>query len=273
MSTSIERDYQAQGYAFPIDILSQREAREARAAFEAAEEEAKRDEEKREALSRHCSWVLPFADALTRHPAVLDAVSVVLGPNLMVWGSEFFVKEPRTPDFVSWHQDLHYWGLAADEEVTVWLALSPATPESGCMRFLPGSHTQLVAHRDTFAKDNMLSRGQEVAVEVNEAQTMDVVLQPGQASLHHGRLFHASHPNRSADRRIGFAVRYITPQMRQSDGSRTGVSLVKGMDTHGHFELVPPPKAGFAAQDMARHRRLCNVANAILYQGAAQGRP
>ncbi len=272
MST-IERDFQTQGYAFPIDILSPREAREARAAFETAEHRATRDDEKREALGRHCSWVLPFADALMRHPAVLDAVTAVLGPNLLVWGSEFFVKEPGTPDFVSWHQDLHYWGLAADEEVTVWLALSPATPESGCMRFLPGSHTQRVAHRDTFAKDNMLSRGQEVDVEVDDLQAVDVVLQPGQASLHHGRLFHASHPNRSADRRIGFAVRYITPQMRQSDGSRAGVSLVKGADTHGHFELVPSPKAEFAEHDMARRRRLCNLANATLYPSGAQGRP
>lgn len=273
MTTPIVRDYRAQGYAFPIDVLSPLEAREARGAFEAAEDQATRDDEKREALGSHCSWVLPFVDALTRHPRVLDAVSGVLGPNLMVWASQFFVKEPDTPDFISWHQDLHYWGLAADEEVTVWLALSPATPESGCMRFLPGSHTQLVAHRDTFATGNMLSRGQEVAVEVDEAQVIDVVLQPGQASLHHGRLFHASHPNRGADRRIGLAVRYITPEMRQSDGSRTGASLVKGTDTHGHFEVLPPPTAGFAAQDMARRRRLCDMANAILYKSAGQARP
>ena len=88
--------------------------------------------------------------------------------------------------------------------MTAWVALSPATIESGCMRFVAGSHKQpIVPHFDTHAEQNLLTRGQEIEVEVEEADATDVVLRPGQVSLHHGHLFHASNPNDSDDRRIG----------------------------------------------------------------------
>ena len=90
---------------------------------------------------------------------------------------------------MSWHQDLTYRGMGeTDHEVTAWVALSPATEASGCMRFVPGSHRQsIVEHTDTFAGDNLLSRGQEIAVEVDENDAVAAVLRPGQMSLHHGR--------------------------------------------------------------------------------------
>ena len=120
---------------------------------------------------------------------------------------------------MTWHQDLTYWGLDDMDEVTAWVALSPSTTESGCMRFVPGSHKRsLVEHVDTFADDNLLTRGQEIAVDVDESAAADVELRPGQASLHHGHLFHSSGPNTTPDRRIGAAIRYITPSMQQRGG-------------------------------------------------------
>ena len=68
------------------------------------------------------------------------------------------------------------------EETTGWVALSPSTVASGCMRFVPGSHRRrIVPHVDTFAADNLLSRGQEIAVDVDEEDGVAVELQPGQA--------------------------------------------------------------------------------------------
>jgi hypothetical protein len=88
-----------------------------------------------------------------------------------------------------------------------WVALSPANLQSGCMKFLPGSQTQdHLQHVDTFHKDNLLSRGQEIAVKV---ESVDCMLNPGEMSLHHVKLVHGSEPNRSNDRRIGLAIRYI----------------------------------------------------------------
>ena len=75
------------------------------------------------------------------------------------------------------------------------------------MRVIPGSHDQGgLTHRDTFAADNLLTRGQEIAVSVDAARAVDLVLQPGEMSLHHVGIVHGSDPNTSAIPRIGFAI-------------------------------------------------------------------
>ena len=217
-------------------------------------------------MRSYCNLVLPFIDEITRLPAVTDPVSEILGDDLLVFGCSLFTKEANSSSFVSWHQDLHYWGLKDDDEVTAWIALSPATSESGCMRFVAGSHRTILEHSDTFAEDNLLTRGQEIAVEVNESDAIDVTLSPGEMSLHHGRLLHASNPNRSGDRRIGLAVRYITPQQFQVTGGKTLATLVRGSDPYGNFELAPAPKLPMGESEMALWRKATSVKDEILYR-------
>lgn len=99
----------------------------------------------------NANFVVPLIDEVTRLPAVLAPGKAVLGLDVLVWGASPLTKEPATQDFVSWHQNLTYWNLSGTGEVTAWIALSPATTESGCMRFVPGTHTEeIVEHRDTF---------------------------------------------------------------------------------------------------------------------------
>ena len=125
--------------------------------------------------------LFPFVDEIMRRPSVLAPVAEILGPDLLIWSATLFIKEAGSPDHITWHQDLTYWGLDSTQEVTAWIALSPATVESGAMRFIPGSHGQaIVPHRDTFSDTNLLTRGQKIAVEVDEAEAVDVVLAPGQ---------------------------------------------------------------------------------------------
>ena len=235
-------DYVRDGFVFPLDILSEADAGELRADLERGEAELADDRQRLGLLRGFPARFLPSFDRLIRHPKMVEAASAVLGPDVMVWGSGLFIKEANTPSFVSWHQDLTYWGLDKAEETTLWVALSPTTQESGCMRFIPGSHRErIVPHADSFAADNLLTRGQEIQVEVDEDAAVDVVLKPGQASLHHGHLFHASGPNRTGGRRLGAAIRYIAPSMRARSGPETEVALVAGEDRFGHFAIVPPP--------------------------------
>src|SRR3989449_174379 len=150
---------------------------------------------------RHKTHLLfTWLDELVRRPVILDAVEDVLGPNLMVWSSSFFIKEARDPAFVSWHQDATYWGLSEPDVATAWVAFTDSSIESGAQRMIPGTHDEQVPHRDTFAPQNLLSRGQEIEVEVDEARAVDIVLAPGEMSLHHVRIFHGSPPNRSGPR-------------------------------------------------------------------------
>lgn len=255
--------YRADGYLFPLDVLTADEARHYRAELEADEAEhgARFAKEFRHKPHLVAGW----AWQLVHHPAILDAVESVIGPDILCWESAMFTKPASSPDFISWHQDITYWGLDADDVVTAWLALSPSTPSSGCMRVVPGTHTrEVVAHRDTFAETNMLSRGQEIAVDVNEDEAVDIVLAPGQASLHHVKIFHGSNPNRSSDRRIGLAVRYLPPRMRQVVGAQDSATLVRGTDRYGHFELERPPATDYAPEAVLYHEALRRRRQAIL---------
>ena len=260
--------YDRDGFAFPIDVLTAQETRVLREDYEAAEAALADDPERLALMKTYPARVLPSFDALVRDPRVTGPVSAVLGADLMVWGASFFTKEPNSTSIVSWHQDLTYWGLDDAQEVTAWVALSPATVASGCMTFVPGSHRErIVPHVDTFAENNLLTRGQEIAVEVDEDDAVAVVLQPGQASIHHGHLFHGSGPNRTDDRRIGFAIRYIAPAMKQQSGDRSVVTLVAGEDRHGHFTVAGPPAGRLAEEDFALCRQDAEIKRRVLYEG------
>jgi non-haem Fe2+, alpha-ketoglutarate-dependent halogenase len=259
------RQYHEQGYLFPLPALSPQAALSYRRRLEGFEAQGG---SAMEGLRHKPHLLFTFLDELVRHPDVLDAVEGVLGPNILCWASSFFTKEPHSPSYISWHQDLTYWGLDPAEIVTAWIALSPSTVESGAMRVIPGTHTrEVVAHKDTFAERNLLSRGQEIAVEVDEDQAVDIVLQPGEMSLHHVKLFHGSSPNTSDDRRIGFAVRYLPTHVRQVVGEKDSALLVRGVDSYGNFELETPPATDLDPAAIAQHKAIWERQAAILYRG------
>jgi ectoine hydroxylase-related dioxygenase (phytanoyl-CoA dioxygenase family) len=158
--------------------------------------------------------------------------------------------------------------------VTAWIALSVSIVENGCMRVIPGTHLKdQLPHKDTFAENNLLSRGQEVQVEVNPADAVDIELQPGQFSLHHVRLVHGSEPNNANYRRIGYAVRYIPTYVRQTEGPRDCATLVRGVDEYHHFDMEPAPKADLDPEAVDLHRRITEEANQILYRGTDKRNP
>ena len=211
-----------------------------------------------------------WANELARHPSILDAVEDVIGADILCWSTTFFIKEARSPSFVSWHQDATYWGLSTSDVITAWVAFADAPVESGAMKFWPGSHLKnQLEHIDTFAKDSLLSRGQEIAVEVPEGAGVDVALKAGEMSLHHVMLAHGSGPNTTADRRIGFAIRYIPPHVRQLK-VRDSAMLVRGRDTHGNFDLEPEPRADLDPAAIAAHRDAVERSVKALYAGTGQ---
>ncbi|HEX2135597.1 MAG TPA: phytanoyl-CoA dioxygenase family protein, partial [Microvirga sp.] len=120
----------------------------------------------------------------------------------------------------------------------------------------------------TFGEHNMLSRGQEIAVEVDEDHAVDLVLRPGQMSLHHVKMFHGSHQNRSDDRRIGFAIRYLPPHVRQGVGPADSATLVRGTDRFGYFEHEPAPRADLDPAAIEVHKAVRDRRMEILMRGA-----
>lgn len=269
----ISEAFARDGFCFPIDVMAQGEAESYRARLEKLQRRTAGAKLGNKAQLNFPHVIFRFAHEIAANPRVLDAVEAIIGPDIMVWGSTFFIKEPRSESYVSWHQDLRYWGLEDHEAmVSAWLALSPATRANGCMRFVAGSHKgPLVAHRDTFGDDNFLTRGQEAAVEIDEGATRQVELRPGQMSLHHGRLLHASAPNPSDAWRIGYVMNFIAPRNRQVVARKDFAMLLRGADRFGHFAQVPPPDADLSRAALDWHARILAAQNESLYAGAARG--
>jgi len=263
--------YRRDGFCFPIDLLSAAEAAAARGNMEALEAEHGR-ETLRLYLKEGPHYTLRFASELARHPRVLDAVEDIIGPDVLLWSSAIWIKEPGDGRYVSWHQDGRYWGLEPFDGVSVWIALSPATEESGAMRMIPGTHLgPVVDHVDTYAEGNLLTRGQAIPG-VDEARAVTVALSPGQMSLHAMGTFHGSGPNRAGDRRIGFSAQYLPPHMRQVVGEPDYAILVRGQDRHGHFLLREPTTRDLAPEDTAFHAHMLGRMDDVLYNGAKRRR-
>jgi len=258
--------FQRDGYVHPIRVMSAAQAATLRARLEAFE--AASGGPLKGAFRHKTHLLFAWLGDLVHHPTILDAVEDLHGPDLFCWSSSFFIKEPRNPAFVSWHQDSTYWGLNKPDVVTAWIALSPSIKANGAMEVIPGSHhLNQVPHRDTFAKDNMLTRGQEVAVEVDATKAVTIELQPGEMSLHHVLLVHGSAPNPSDLRRIGFAARYIPTSVKQLAGERDSATLVRGNDVHGHFEHEPRATRDLDPAFLALHADIALRNAKILYRG------
>jgi len=258
-------DFHRDGCVFPFRVMSTERAAHYRRCLETHEAVAGAP---LQGNLRHKTHLLfTWADELVHHDAILDAVSDVIGPNILCWTSNFFIKEPSSPGFVSWHQDSTYWGLEPDDVVTAWVAFTDATPENGYMQFIPGTHrVEQLPHMDTFHRDNLLSRGQEISVEVDRSKAVGIDLKAGEMSLHHIKLVHGSEPNGSADRRIGFAIRYIPTHVRQTK-VRDSAQLVRGVDRFRHFDYEARPRADLDAGALAAHAEAVERQVKALYQG------
>jgi non-heme Fe2+,alpha-ketoglutarate-dependent halogenase len=196
--------------------------------------------------------LVPFLWDLVHHPAILDPVEDILGPDLLCWGAGFFDKLPGTAKHVPWHQDVTYWGLSEPLALTAWVAFTPSVPENGCMRVSPRTHHAPIAHRDTGDNDAMLPGREEVEVDVDEENAVDLVLKPGEMSLHDVLVVHGSAANSSTMRRCGFAIRYISGRVTTVGGKRGSATLVRGRD-HGTYDLEEPPEGEFHPEALKRY--------------------
>ena len=269
LSAEQVKQYRASGIVFPLTAFDEEGAGALLNKFEQLEQ--REGGRISPGTNRKPHLLVPWLSELIRSPSILDAVEDVLGPNLLCWGSQFFPKAPRDPGFISWHQDATYWGLSTADVLTVWLALTPSNVANGCMRVVPGTHLSQVEHRDTEDGANMLSRGQEISVNVREEDAVDVVLRPGEFSMHNVLLFHGSKPNSADYRRVGYAIRYIPTHVRQTVASADSATLVRGVDTYGHFEHEAAPKSEFDADAIEQHRRAVDGARRSLLLRDAKG--
>ncbi len=270
LSSDAMAQYHHDGVLFPLPAIGREKAAYYRACLEAVEQRNGGPLRGGAMFKSHLLY--PWVDELMRTPAILDVVEDILGPNLLAWNTHWFVKEPGDGRYVGWHQDLTYWHLEPDEAITVWIALSDVTVENGAMKMVRGTHTrEVVEHTDTWKPGAMLTRGQEIAVTVDEATAIDVEMAAGEMSLHHHKIFHASPANRGMDRRIALAVRYIPAHVRQVAVTGDSAALVRGVDTHHHFQPEPRPEREREPALVAMQAEAARRQAEILYAGTGRG--
>jgi len=227
--------YNRDGFLSPVRLLDASDAQAHRSRMEEAEKTLGSMHYKSKI---HTLLTSPYE--LATLPAALDIVESLIGPDILLYNVTYIIKEPNTATHVSWHQDLTYWGLSDDDQVSMWLALSPATLDSGCMQMLPGSHTNgVMPHETTEDDNNVLLQGQTVKG-IDTSRAIACTLEPGEASFHHGWTLHASMPNNSNDLRIGLNVQYLAPHIKQTKHDLDTAILVRGSDQYQHFKGDTP---------------------------------
>ena len=248
-------EYKAQGFTCPVSVLTPAEVSEARTAIEAFEARSGRTLDYPEKSKSYL--LFDWADRLIRHPAVLDAVEDLIGPDILVYHSTMWIKDPGTLQYIAWHQDGAYFYLDPAEHVTAWVALSDASVEAGCMHVLPGTHRDEWHHHDDDANpNNLILRGQAIYDRFDGQAGVPMPLKAGEMSLHHTKLVHCSHPNRAKDRRMGFGISYIPARVRDIGPTPGSAMLVRGEDRFGHFAQERRIGAELSAEAYANHQTL-----------------
>jgi hypothetical protein len=247
--------FRRHGYLYPFPMLDEAERAECLAA-----------------LARYEAWLggllskadrkrftmpyayLPWANRLARDPRILDVVEDLIGPDILVWTSTFWVKEPGSATFAAWHQDSTYFGHEPAELATVWLALTDASSLAGCMNVMSweGRPRQL-RHGARRHADSINRGGQTVLEPIDETKAVAMELAAGSFSVHHGLALHQSAPNRASHRRIGLGLNYMPAHVRTTGSVRLAAMLVRGEDRHGHFDLIEPPAEELSDAALRQH--------------------
>jgi ectoine hydroxylase-related dioxygenase (phytanoyl-CoA dioxygenase family) len=252
--------YRRDGFLLPMTAFDAETARRYRDHLEAFENRigtplsGSLNQSKRKYRARTyllCRWTYE----LVSHPRILDVIEDVIGPDILVFTTSWFIKEAGAPHVAGWHQDATHFGLEPnDQHVTAWLALSDASLDSGCMQFIPGSHRRQLPH--TYGMAASVNDAEQFIEKPGDvASAADCCLAPGQFSLHNTLCVHQSGPNRSRDRRIGIGISYVPASVRHTGSRRHPATLVRGTNRYGHWDLDPAPAADFDPRAEEVHAR------------------
>lgn len=190
---------------------------------------------------------------LARNEDILNMIEQLIGADFVLWGVTIFGKPASVGKATPWHQDGDYYPIEPLETLTVWISLDGSTPEQGCMRYIPGSHRERkiyshhFEHRDDYTLAQVIDDDQ---VDLDLAQ--DIILEPGQISLHDVYLVHGSAANHSERRRMGLVLRIMpansfynhdSGKLKEEKGSPHGYSnralfLLRGEDKSGRNDFT-----------------------------------
>lgn len=189
-----------------------------------------------------------FLYDICTNDTILDYVEDILGPDFYLWGSNFFIKPPRSNSTVGWHQDTYYWPVDPKISATVWIAFEDVDEQNAAMRVIPGSHKAgLLKHSRSTDTDSVLTLELEGG-QFREDAAASLNLKAGQISIHDDKIVHGSLANRSDRRRAGLTIRYSSTIVKcdLSVNPHFKTYLCRGVDTYKHNPVgtIPTQKYG-----------------------------
>lgn len=232
------------GFIFPLDVFDSSGVQANRAYFDALLEQIDRADDGRNSYSINgYHRVLAGLYDLVKHPAILDYVEDILGPNFVAWGTHYFCKLPHDPKTVPWHQDASYWPLSPSKTVTVWLAIDDADRDNSAMKVIPGTHDG--GHLQWKKAEGDAVLWQEVVNPEKFGEPEYIELKAGQISMHSDMLVHGSDPNESDRRRCGLTIRYAAMDVRATDSNEWNKNGIwcRGEDPTGHWANLARPES------------------------------
>jgi ectoine hydroxylase-related dioxygenase (phytanoyl-CoA dioxygenase family) len=236
---SIKSTYQQQGYVIIKNVIDTELVEEARNHVEwlLKKHPGTRPEHLHHTLVAND----PFWVRLVSDPRLLDVAELFIGPNIALFASHYICKPPREGQAVLWHQDGSYWPLDPMEVTTLWIALDISLPENGCMRVIPGTHhMELQSLKERHDVPNVLESSMDDSF-VDENKAIDIILNPGDVSIHHPNIIHGSKANNSDLWRRGLTIRYIPTSTRVTEVNWPCVMLLRGKAIKGINQYVPYP--------------------------------
>lgn len=232
-----KRQFEEEGYCGPVQGLSLEEAeRGYNAFFETIGQSRFRPGESKETMS---GWHFKhrWAYELATHPNIIDPISEILGPNVLLWAMNFWYKAPNNEKFIPWHQDYHYWPMEPAINATAWVTLGFSLKENGCLKVIPGTHTSYIRHVATDEAASTFDHRLD-GTQYDESKAVDVEMTPGQICFFNERTVHGSEKNTSNIPRVAFSLRFTVPEVKFAPETKEKfknsirIFLVKGEDRY-----------------------------------------
>jgi ectoine hydroxylase-related dioxygenase (phytanoyl-CoA dioxygenase family) len=240
------RQYSKDGFLAALPLFAYREIKPFRRALE--HYEAMQGSIPRQQVLMRLSYfkphlLFPWLDAICHHPGILDPVESILGPDILIYSSSVIIKNVGDGSYTPWHQPAAFAPFTGGAQVRVLVALSDSNEAGGCVRVIPGSHRERLAH-ETAPDDpkNLLFRRERIQGLIDDGKAARLLMQAGEMAVLDYQLANSSGPNQSNDRRIDYEITYVTPDSLPKDTGETA-TLARGTDSTGAWLHEPRPEA------------------------------
>ncbi|MGI8906115.1 MAG: phytanoyl-CoA dioxygenase family protein [Candidatus Sumerlaeaceae bacterium] len=220
------------------------------------------DEVQRRILCIHMPHHLsPVITEFIKHPAIVEVLTQIIGPDVKCMQSMLFVKPPGFQG-QAWHQDEIYIPTRDRSLCGAWIAMDDATQENGCLWVIPGSHEKgyLYPQKQHDNPDEFDSAQESFGFDDSAAVPVEV--RAGAVVFFNGYLLHRSLRNRSSnDYRRALVSHYMNAysllpwELKEGErvaiADRRSIILVAGTD--------PYAWKGYEQPGMEIYLRVCKA--------------